>query len=85
MCGEDDARLHAVAGVRGPASTTLNKAAREAAAKAQAIENAVYGLKAVNPNRKTVIDTRTLAVLLALIEAKGREIAEALTALRTLQ
>ena len=60
----------------------LNKESREAAAKAEAIENAVYDLKAVNPNRKANADTRTPGQLLDLIEAKGREITEAVGVLR---
>jgi type I restriction enzyme M protein len=60
----------------------LTKEAREATAKAEAIENAVYDLKAVNPNRKATADTRTPGQLLDLIEAKGREIADALVELR---
>jgi type I restriction enzyme M protein len=60
------------------------KQAREAAAKAEQIENAVYDLKAVNPNRKSDVDTRTPAELLDLIEAKGREVADALALLRSL-
>jgi len=47
------------------------------------IEDRGFDLKAVNPNRKPVIDTRTPEELLDLIEAKGREVAEALKALRT--
>jgi len=39
-------------------------------------------LKAVNPNRKGDEDTRTPEELLDLIEAKGREVAEAVAALR---
>lgn len=58
--------------------------AREAAAKAKEIEDAVYDLKAVNPNKKPDIDTRTPEELLDIIEAKGREIAEALAVLRRL-
>jgi type I restriction enzyme M protein len=38
----------------------------------------------VNPNRKADVDLRTPAELLDLIEAKGREVAEALAALRVL-
>lgn len=63
----------------------LNKEAREAAAKAEAIENAVYDLKAMNPNRKASVDTRTPDELLDLIEAKGREIADAIKSLRGCQ
>jgi len=48
----------------------------------QEIEAKNYDLKAVNPNRKPTEDTRTPEELLNLIEAKGREVAEALAALR---
>lgn len=41
-----------------------------------------YDLKAVNPNAKVVEDTRTPEDLLAIIEDKGREITDALAALR---
>jgi len=60
----------------------LTKEAKDAAAKAKYIEDAVYDLKAVNPNKKPVIDTRTPEELLDIIEAKGKEIAEALAVLR---
>src|SRR5205823_3986284 len=60
----------------------LTKEAREAAGKAKEIEDAVYDLKAVNPHRKPVLDTRTPEELLDLIEAKGREIAEVIALLR---
>jgi len=43
-----------------------------------------YDLKAVNPNARTTEDMRTPDELLDLIEAKGREIAEALALLRSL-
>jgi len=46
--------------------------------------NAVYDLKAVNPNRKAEVDTRTPAELIQVIEAKGREIDQALQELRKL-
>jgi type I restriction enzyme M protein len=77
---KDDAKI-------GAAQNALDaavRAAREAAAKAQAIEDAVYDLKAVNPNKKTNVDTRTPVELLDLIEAKGHEVAEALAALRAI-
>lgn len=61
----------------------LTRAARELAGEAEEIENAVYDLKAVNPNAKGQEDTRTPEELLDLIEAKGREIAEALALLRS--
>ncbi len=60
------------------------KASREAARKAESIENAVYDLKAVNPHRKVVVDTRTPAELLDLIDAKGAEVAASLASLRKL-
>lgn len=62
----------------------LLKEAREAANKADDIENAVYDLKAVNPNRKVDVDRRTPSELLDLIELKGLEIAAALQQLRNL-
>ena len=58
------------------------KASRDAAAKAKEIEGAVFDLKAVNPHKKPVVDTRTPEDLLDLIQAKGREIADALAVLR---
>src|SRR5262249_10859851 len=59
-------------------------AAREASRKAESIENAVYDLKAVNPNRKVIVDKRTPKELLDLIESKGREVSEAVANLRKL-
>lgn len=50
--------------------------------KAQSIKDAVFNLKAVNPNAKSVEDTRTPDELLDFIEARGCEVAEALAALR---
>jgi type I restriction enzyme M protein len=46
------------------------------------IEAKNYDLKAVNPNRKSTEDTRTPDELLAVIEAKGKELSEALATLR---
>jgi type I restriction enzyme M protein len=46
------------------------------------IEAKHFDLKAVNPNAKREQDTRTPEELLDLIEAKGREVAEALAMLR---
>ena len=63
---------------------TLAAEARDAAGKADAIQNAAYDLKAVNPNRKAIVDTRTPIELMDLIEAKGREVAAALGRLRDL-
>jgi len=58
--------------------------ARDAQAKAEGIEEAVYDLKAVNPNRSNNEDTRTPAELLDIIDAKGREADAALSRLRQL-
>ena len=63
----------------------LTRESRELAAKAKEIEDAVYDLKAVNPNRKPDVDERTPEQLMEIIEAKGREIVEALAALRSIK
>ena len=47
-----------------------------------AIEARNYDLKAVNPHAKGDEDSRTPEELIAIIEAKGREVAEALAALK---
>ncbi len=62
----------------------LTREARDAANRAQSIEDAVYDLKAVNPNKRTEMDSRTPAEILDLIEAKGREVSEALAVLRAM-
>lgn len=49
------------------------------------IEARNFDLKAVNPNRKNNDDTRTPEELLDIIEAKGREVAEAVRVLRSLR
>jgi len=48
----------------------------------EVIEAKNYDLKAVNPNAKAGGDARTPEELLDIIEAKGREVAEALASLR---
>ncbi len=48
------------------------------------IEARNYDLKAVNPNRSAPVDTRTPQELIATIEAKGREVDEALASLKKL-
>jgi len=48
------------------------------------IEEKNYDLKAANPNAKADEDRRTPGQLLDLIEAKGREVAEAIAELRKL-
>ncbi len=60
----------------------IRKEARDLLRRAEAIDNAVYDLKAVNPNAVAEEDTRTPEELLDLIEAKGREIDEAVASLR---
>ncbi len=75
---DDEAMAEAEAKVKA-----LGREARDAAAKADEIENRVFDLKAVNPHRKPVVDERTPEELMAVIEAKGREIAEALALLRS--
>jgi len=56
----------------------LNREVRDLETKVKETEDAVYDLKAVNPHRIQVIDTRTPEELIELIKAKGNEIAEAL-------
>jgi type I restriction enzyme M protein len=46
------------------------------------IETKRYDLKAINPNARSVEDTRTPEQLLDLIEAKGKEVADAVVKLR---
>ena len=48
------------------------------------IERRGFDLKAVNPNAKSTADTRTPEELLEIIESKGREVSEAIAALRGL-
>ena len=60
----------------------LTKAAREATNRAKAIEEAIYDLKAVNPNAANDQDMRTPGELIEIIEAEGKVIAEALEKLR---
>ncbi|RKZ83680.1 MAG: N-6 DNA methylase [Candidatus Parabeggiatoa sp. nov. 1] len=60
----------------------LDKEVRELNTKAQDIENAIYDLKAVNPNAKDETDTRTPAELLDFLEEKGKEVAEILARLK---
>jgi type I restriction enzyme M protein len=62
----------------------LTREARIAEAKAQEIEDAAYDLKAVNPNRTTVVDKRTPRELIDFIEDQGTKIAETLKSLRGL-
>lgn len=61
---------------------TLQKESRDLRNRAQAIEDAVYDLKAVNPNAVVVEDKRTPAELIRVIEEQGRLVAEALARLK---
>lgn len=58
--------------------------AREALAKASATNTAVFDLKAVNPNAAAKTDTRTLAEIIASIEAQGEIVSAALSNLKKL-
>jgi type I restriction enzyme M protein len=60
------------------------KMARDALAKASAIDAAVFDLKAVNPNAVTKVDTRTPAEIIESIEGQGKIVSAALTNLKKL-
>jgi type I restriction enzyme M protein len=60
------------------------KAAREAQSKADAIDAAVFDLKAVNPNAIVKVDTRTPQEVIQSIEEQGKIAAKALETLRGL-
>src|SRR5262249_109339 len=57
------------------------KAARDAQAEADAIDAAVYDLKAVNPRAHVVRDTRTPTAIIQSIAEHGRTVAGALAKL----
>jgi type I restriction enzyme M protein len=60
------------------------KMARDALAKASAIDAAVFDLKAVNPNAVAKVDTRTPAEIIESIEGQGKIVSAALTNLKKL-
>jgi type I restriction enzyme M protein len=60
------------------------KASREAQSKADAIDAAVFDLKAVNPNAIVKIDTRTSEEVIESIADQSKIVSQALEALRTL-
>ncbi|MEI6071406.1 MAG: N-6 DNA methylase [Verrucomicrobiae bacterium] len=60
------------------------KAARDAQSKANAIDSAVFDLKAVNPNAIIKIDSRTPAEVIQSIEQQGRIVSESLETLKDL-
>lgn len=63
---------------------TQEKMAREALTKANAIDAAVFDLKAVNPNAAARPDTRTPKDIIANIEEQGRIVTAALIKLKSL-
>ena len=54
--------------------SALEKEINELDAKAKTIRNAIYDLKAVNPNIKEVIDNRTPADLIDFIASQSRDV-----------
>ena len=60
----------------------LDKEVRELLAKAKAIDDAVYNIKATNPNAPDRTDKRTPEELMAIIEESQKEILAGLEALR---
>lgn len=86
----EQAKAHRKAGAKERAEAlqteidTAEKQARDAASKAQAIGDAIYDLKAVNPRERKVVDARTPAQLLVAIRARGLEVDAALTRLDAL-
>ena len=62
-------------------SRQMSQCRSSVATRAQDIEDAVYDLEAVNPNKQAEDDTRTPAELLDIIEQKGREVAAAVVAM----
>lgn len=60
------------------------KAAREAQAKADGVDSAVYDLKAVNPRARVTRDMRKPAEIIEAIAAHGRALDNALATLRAL-
>lgn len=60
------------------------KAAREAQSKADAIDAAVFDLKAVNPNAIMKVDTRTPQEVIGSIDEQGKIVASKLETLRIL-
>lgn len=81
---DEAAPLVAEADTKQQAHDELIKTARALRAKAWDIKAAATDLKAINLNAKNEKDTRTPAELIEFIDAKGREVGEALAALRGL-
>jgi type I restriction enzyme M protein len=66
------------------ALAAAEKAARDAQARAAAIDVAVYDLKAVNPRTHIVRDNRTSAEIIESIASHGRSVDSALARLKAL-
>lgn len=66
------------------AFTAAEKAVREAQSKADAIDAAVYDLKAVNPRARLDSDTRSPAEVIESIDAQGKIISAAMAKLTAL-
>jgi type I restriction enzyme M protein len=64
--------------------TAAEKAARDAQARADAIDAAVYDLKAVNPRAVTDADTRSTDQIIKSLESHGQTIKDALACLKEL-
>jgi type I restriction enzyme M protein len=60
------------------------KAARDSQSKADAIDAAVFDLKAVNPNAIVKIDTRSPDEVIRSIEEQGKIVAKSLATLKSL-
>jgi len=74
--------LHARIDQRGAEQRAKLKQARELENEAQTILDAIYDLKAVNPNAADTGDQRTPDDLLRVIEEAQREISAGIIALR---
>lgn len=60
----------------------VEKAQREAKAKADTIDAATFDLKAVNPRARVIRDTRSVGEILESIERHGQTVQESLATLR---
>ncbi len=63
-------------------ASVLAREVNELNGKAQAVEDAAFDLKAVNPNAKSTADTRTPDELLEFVASKSKEVEVALAELR---
>lgn len=65
-----------------PSKLKLTKSERSWSVPIEEIQAKNYDMKAVNPNKKIVEDTRTPEELISLIDSFGKEIAKALKMLK---